>query len=244
MNMDKSTPRILGAAFLLVIVASFLCDIPFMMVYKHVDISDNLINISNNLALMRMSILFGLVASIGIIVLATVLYAVLHKQSKIIALVAFGMYMAEAIILAVSKVGAYALITLSSEFAKGGAVELSYLKTLANFFYKNIYNQGYDIHNLFFCIGAILWYILLYKSKYIPRGLSIWGLGSVSLVLVNTVLMLYDPAIGRIYPILLPYIPFEAVIGIWLMTKGFSSNPITSPALKLNSDEARMNSHN
>jgi hypothetical protein len=45
---------------------------------------------------------------------------------------------------------------------------------------------------LFFSLGGILWYYLFYRSKYIPRVLSIWGVAAVSLVAINVVLVLFD----------------------------------------------------
>jgi len=94
-------------------------------------ISDILVSISNNLTLMRISILVELVTSIGIVVLAVLLYVVFHKQNKITALVALGWWLAEAITLAVSKIGAFALIPLSLEYVKAGAPDSSYFQTLA-----------------------------------------------------------------------------------------------------------------
>ncbi|GAJ19719.1 unnamed protein product, partial [marine sediment metagenome] len=101
MNSDNRIPRLLGAAFLIVFVASILGGSLLNASIGSGSISDNLVNISNNLTLMRISILVELVTSIGIVVLAVLLYVVLQKQNKTIALVALGWWIAEAIILAV-----------------------------------------------------------------------------------------------------------------------------------------------
>jgi len=183
-------------------------------------ISDNLVNISNNLTLMRINILVELVTSIGIVVLAALLYVVLHKQNKIIALVALGWWLAEAITLAVSKIGAFALIPLSQEYVKAGAPDSSYFQTLGDFFYCGFDRQGWAIHMLFFCLGGILWYYLFYRSKYIPRVLSVWGVVAVSLVLMNVLLVLFDRNIELQMILLAPYLLFEALIGPWLIVKG------------------------
>ena len=69
-----------------------------------------------------------------------------------------------------------------------------------------------------FCVGAILFYYLLYKSRVIPRVLSAWGLVSVPIVLVATVLAI----LGYRVPFLVyvPYVPFEWVVGAWILIKG------------------------
>ena len=221
MNSDKNTPRLLGAAFLFVMVASILSGLLLKSVVGSGSISDILVNISDNLILMRTSILVGLFTSIGIVVLAVLLYVVLHKQNKIIALVALGWWLAEAITLAVSKIGLFALIPLSLEFVEAGAPAPSYFQTLGDFLYYGVYQMGDNIHGLFFCLGGILWYYLFCRSRYIPRVLSVWGLATVCLVFINVLLALYDRNL-EIPEVIFgaPYIVFEALIGPWLMVKG------------------------
>jgi hypothetical protein len=220
MNTNRNTIRYLGAAFLVVFIASMLSGSLLTSAIGSGSISDNLVSISNNLILMRVSILVELVTSIGIVVLAMLLYVVLHKQNKIIALVALGWWLAEAIILAVSKIGAYALIPLSLEYVKAGAPDSSYFQALGDFFYYGVDRQGWAIHMLFFGLGGILWYYLFYRSQYIPRALAIWGVIAVSLVSVNVLLVLYDRGVDLVMPVLAPYLLFEALIGPWLMIKG------------------------
>ena len=158
MNTSKNTIRLLGAAFLIVFVASMLSGSLLNAAVGTGSISDILVNVATNLTLMRISILVELVTSLGIIVLASLLYIVLHKQGKIIACVALGWWLAEAITLAVSKIGAFALIPLSQEYVKAGAPDPSYFQTLGDFFYYGFDRQGWAIHMLFFCLGGILWY--------------------------------------------------------------------------------------
>ena len=94
MNTDKHTPRLLGAAFLLVFVASMLSGALLDSAVGTGSVSDILVNVTNNLTLMRVSILVELVTSLGIVVLASLLYIVLHEQSQIIARVALGWWLA------------------------------------------------------------------------------------------------------------------------------------------------------
>ena len=220
MNTDKSTIRLLGAAFLLVFVASMLSGALQTAAVGSGSISDILVNISENLTLMRMSILVELVTSLGIVVLAALLYIVFVRQYRIIASVALGWWWAEATILAVSKIGAFALIPLSQEYVNAGAPASPYFQTLGDFFYYGFDRQGWTLHMLFFCLGGILWYYLFYKSRYIPRVLSVWGVVAVSLVSINVLLVLYDRDIDLVMIMLAPYLVFEALIGPWLMIKG------------------------
>lgn len=227
MNTDKNTPRFLGAAFLFVFVASLLSNTLLSSAIGTGSISDNLVNIANNLTLVRASILVELFTSVGIIVLASLLYVVLHNQNKIIALVALGWWLAEAIALAVSKIGAFALIPLSLEYVEAGAPQSSYFQTLGNFFYYGVDRQGWAIHMLFFCLGGVLWYSLFYKSRYIPRAMALWGTISVAVVLVGILVVLFDRNLDPGMIPFIPYLVFEGLIGPWLMVKGITENSET-----------------
>ena len=217
MNMDKKTPRFLGAAYLFVAILSITAGVLSDMTLLSGSISDSLVNITNNLTQMRISILLELFTSAGIVVLAVLLFVVLNKQNKTIALVALGLWLVEAATLAISQIGALALIPLSLEYIAAGAPDASYYQTLGNLF-SGIDRWGWEIHNLFFGLGGILWYALFYRSKYIPRVLSVWGLVAVSLLFVAMVLGWFDVSVGIFF--FLPTMILELTLGIWLITKG------------------------
>ena len=224
MTPSKNTVRLLGAAFLTVFVASILSDALHNAAAGTGSMSDILASVADHATMMRISNLVGLaVQSTGIIVLAILLYVVLGSQSKVVARVALGWWLAEAITLAVSKIGSSALIPLSQQFIAAGAPEPSHYQTLGEFLYFGIDKTGYDIHGMFFCLGGVLWYWLFYKSKYIPRALALWGLITVIPILLYGLLTLYDRELGRSIPMMIvgiPYIVFEALIGPWLMIRG------------------------
>ena len=219
MTTKKNVPRLLGAAFLIVALTSLTNGLLLTSVVGSGGISDILVGISNRLTLMRIFILGDLVISLGIIVLAVLLYTVLNKQSKIIALVALGCWLTEAMALAISKIGATALIPLSLEFAKAGAPQHSYYQTLAGFLYNGIVIQlGQTIELLFYCFGAMLWYSLFYRSRYIPRPISLFGLIAVSVALVGLAIEFLGHDVSIL--VFLPILPFELTIGTWLLLRG------------------------
>jgi hypothetical protein len=222
MNIETNTIRLLGTAQLIVLVASMLSERLLASAVGSGGISDKLVNISNNLTLMRISNLVALVNCLGIVVLGVLFYIVFNEEYKIIALVALGLFLAEAITLAVSKLGAFALIPLSQQFVDAGAPEPSYFQTLGDFLYHGVDRRGYDIHMLFFCLGGILWYYLFYVSRYIPRALSVWGLAAVCLLSIPVLCVLYDRDFTLAMVLGLPYAPYELFLGAWLIVKGFN----------------------
>lgn len=140
---------------------------------------------------MRISILSDLVTSSAIAVLAVLLYMVLNKQNKIVALIALGWWLAEAVFLALSRIGAFALIPLSLDFVKAGVPKQSFYQTMGDFLYDGVARQGYTIHMFFYCLGGILWYYLFYESKNIPRVISLFGLLAVSVGFVGIVFEIF-----------------------------------------------------
>ena len=79
-------------------------------------------------------------------------------------------------------------------------------------------NSGYQLLMLPFCLGAILFYYLFYRSAIIPRALSLWGLAAVSLALIGTVSALAGHELS--FAVYLPYLPFEFVVGVWILVRG------------------------
>jgi hypothetical protein len=141
------------------------------------------------------------------------------------ALVALGWWLAEAMSLAVSKLGASALIPLSAAFVAAGIPDQSFYQVLGEFLYEGLDQQGYTVLMFFYCMGGILWCSMFYRSRYIPRGISLWGLIAVCVALVGIVIEFfgYEAPIAMFLPIL----PFELTIGAWLLLRGIKAGPET-----------------
>lgn len=215
MNSDKNTPRFLGAAFLLQAVASAVWTYLLSSLIVTGDISASMTNIANNALQMRASIVLTMITAIGVAMLGALLYIVLHKQNKIIALVALVLYLIEAAILAASRILAFSLLRTSQESVIAG--HPAYLQTLGNLFYESA-EFGDWLHMLPFALGATLFYYLFFKSGYIPRALSLFGLIAALLALIGTPFGLLGYDVPMI--VFLPNLPFELTIGVWLMVKG------------------------
>jgi hypothetical protein len=216
MNSDKNTPRLLGAAFLLQAVASLVSG---LILLQPLIVSDNIIesmtNISNNALQMRASIVVEMVTAIGIVILGALLYITLKKQNMKIAFVALGLYLIEAAILAASRIPAFSLLRISQESVIAG--HPAYLQTLGNLFYES-QSFGYELHMLPFALGATLFYYLFFKSGFLPRVLSLWGLIAAPLALVGILFALFGYDVPIV--VFLPNLPFELTMGVWLMVKG------------------------
>ncbi len=221
MNTDKNTPRFLGAAFLLQAVASLISTFLLTSLIVPGNITASMTNIANNALQIRASIVGEMIAVIGIVMLGALLFLTLKKQNGKIALVALGLYLLTAAIIAVSRIAAFALLRISQESVIAG--HPIYLQTLGNLFYE-LQDFGYFLHMLPYTLGATLFYYLFYKSGFLPRVLSLWGLIAAPLAFIGSLFdhLGYDISMF----IFLPNLPFDLGIGIWLIVKGFKSAAI------------------
>lgn len=78
-----------------------------------------------------------------------------------------------------------------------------------------------DIHIYFFVLGALFFYVLLYRTQVIPKFISIWGLVATLLLLIITILGLFDINSIVLDTLLAPMILNEIFLAIWLIIKGF-----------------------
>lgn len=227
MFSEKNAPLLLGAAFLLVIVTSLTNGLLFRSAVGTGGMSDVLLNISAHVPLMRLSILAEMLNSSSVILLAALLYRVLNRQNQMLALIALGWWLGEALSLGLTSAGASALIPLSLDFVKAGAPSSSLYQTLGEFLYQGVHQYGYgQVHMWFYCLGGMLWYSLFYHSRYIPRPISFCGVIAALLAFAAVLLQYagYDAPLWMSIPLL----PFELSIGFWLLLKGIREDSAAS----------------
>jgi hypothetical protein len=220
MHSDKNTPRLLGAAFLLQAVAPavsglFLAPVDMLEPSVPGSISDTMTIIADNVLRMRASIVGEMITAIGLVLLGSLLYVTLKKQNMKMALVALGLYLMEAILLAVREVLAFSLLRISQESVIAG--HPAYLQTLGNLFFES-QSFAYSLLMVSFALGATLFYYLFFKSRYIPRVLSLFGLIAAPLAFIGTLFELFGYDVPLF--VFLPNLPFEIGTGLWLMIKG------------------------
>jgi hypothetical protein len=132
-------------------------------------------------------------------------------------------------VLIISKISVLSLISLSQEYIAAGAQGAAYYQASGALALAVHYWISEVILVIFFALGALLFYYLVYQSKLLPRFIPIWGfIAIVSLIAGNTIEV---PNETLIMLLLLPIMLNEVFIGIWLLVKGFKpSSTILEPA--------------
>jgi hypothetical protein len=169
---------------------------------------------AGDLTATRAAGLMELLTAAGIAALTALLFETLSGLDRSRARVAQAFWFAEIGLLALSALGLYALAALGAQVATGGsAASLAGAAAVA----FNLYQTAFTAHMLFFCLGAPLWYSLLYRSGIVPRWLAGWGLIASLPLLPSMLLTLWDRSLSLGILPGLPYAPFELVVGVWLV---------------------------
>jgi hypothetical protein len=120
------------------------------------------------------------------------------------------------------------LMALSQQFVGAGAPDSSHFQTLGVLSVSGFHGAVNVVKLMAFSIGCLLYYIIFYRTKLIPRWLSGWGIIAAIMTMLSGLLVMYDliaPFSTAQVILNLPILPQELVLAIWLIVKGF--NPYT-----------------
>jgi hypothetical protein len=226
MSEQVRTPRYLGAAFLGVVLTSLASGLATDKALGTGSVSSILQNVAGNADVMHFGVLAGLLNAVGILILAALLYAVLKGQGRTMAIVALLCWVGESFFYTINQVASTGLLRLGTDFVKAGSPDGSFYQTLGGFLYNDVYKLGGVILMFFYCAGGLAWYYLLYKSRFVPRWLSLYGLAAVAVGLVGASVELLGNNVGMVPFIAL--LPFEVIVGFLLMLRGVSEPPASA----------------
>lgn len=216
MSENHGVSRVLGLAFVLQFVTSLGSGVLLKAAwFVPDDMGETMRGIAANPGLLRGNILVDMLTALGITFLGVMLFLTLRRQSAKIALTALGFYILESALLAVSRMEGSALLLYSEAYAAEHTADLLRLAQVA---YDKMEFAGGTLHMLAFCAGALMFYVLLYRSRLVPRWMSLWGLVTLLPLLTGTITQIFGYSIPFYF--YLPYVPFELVIGVWILIRG------------------------
>ena len=152
------------------------------------------------------------------------LYPVLKRHGEGLALAVMGFRLIEG---ALQIVGAFVLIALlavSQEFVKAGSPANSFFQPAAAAI-KAVRDWAANGSAVFpWCAGATIYYAIFYRTRLVPRWLSVWGLLGLALFLVSAIAAMFG-FIGSFstaqMALSLPIMAQEMVLAGWLIVKGY-----------------------
>jgi hypothetical protein len=219
MSTENKIAKAVGALFIITMILGMI-DAYTVAPILQVSLADYYSN-ESQFYIGAFSILF---MSLGVVGIAILLYPVLEKHNRIIAITYVCSRVMECLLLIIGVIVYFLLLTLSQEYIKAGFPDLSYFQTLANVAVETRYS-GYHVAMIILSIASIMLCYLLYKTRLIPRIISVVGIIGYALVFVSAPLdllgMIDTTGTGGVL-----YVPgalFELLLlPIWLFIKGFN----------------------
>lgn len=226
MDVIRKKSIVVGVLFIFSIVVGILSIDPV------VDETDNLKNIyvNSNAILIRAFMQF--ILALTYVSIPIILYTLLKKVSVSLTIGFLVFRIISVVFIFMGWMSILLLLSLSQEFVKAASIDLSYFQIL-----DNLIRSGRDLINhvampLILSVGNLMFYYIFYRSKLVPRWLSIWGLiatilssGLASLLLMFGVINIITPTY---ITLALPTALLEIVLAIWLIIKGFDRNVLIS----------------
>jgi len=169
--------------------------------------------------------------------IAIAMYPVLKERNAGLALGSVIFRTIEAAFYMVGVVSLLSLLTLGQQFGTAGASDRTSLQAIGNLL-VSVHDHAALVAVFAFCVGAFMYYYLLFQSRLIPRWLS--GFGIVAIILMNTacVLALFrGNRITSYIPLAAPIGVQEMVLGVWLIVKGFNLSVNASKSGKTETNE-------
>ncbi len=168
---------------------------------------------------------FTFMMGISLVAMTVFLYPILRKDSEELAggLLLFRGAL-EGTSYFITALGLLTIVVLGNEYVATGANSAA-LQSMGNVLYQFLDLKA-PLGTIVFLIGATCLYIAFYRTRLIPRWLTIWGLIGVVPYLANALLHFFhvDTSAGMYLEI--PLGIQELVMGLWLVIKGFNQDAV------------------
>jgi hypothetical protein len=227
MNKHRATARIVGVIYL----AGFVVGISGnMLVQSVLGKPDHLNMISASSMTVAMGAILWLMAVIGDAAHGVLMFPVLKRHSERLAIGYLAARIVDAIFIAVMVLFILVQIPLGSEYLKATASGAPYLQSLSTLFTQaQLYS--YELGMSAVGVAGIMLCYTLYKAKFVPGWLAIWGLVGYGIILCGMASAVIGSGLGDLSSI--PGGLWEIFIGVWLIVKGFNSSAFDSEPDKI-----------
>ena len=218
MVTSRKTSVVTGWLFLIAMAASLTGG---AMIESVVGVTDFMNSIAANPLQIKLGIVLEFINALSVIGIAVMMFPVLKQNSEKSAVGYLGLRIMESIVCVMSAFIPIVLITLSREYIKANPSEGFSFQSIGIILLAIRSHITGILIPLFYCTSALIFYILLLKTKFLPRFIAIWGILGVALIVILNILRLNN-SIGMFFA--LPIILNEMFLGVWLIVKGFKAN--------------------
>jgi hypothetical protein len=187
MNTYRKNARIVGILFIIATAAGVL-SFSFLGAVGGPDYLTAMAENENDILIGAMLVLLLAFTCAGI---AIWLYPVLRQHNEALALGAAGFRVIEAVFHTASVVALLSLLSLSRVYVEAGMPDAARFETVGTLLLESRDWAINVVGTFAWLVGALMYYVVFFRSKLIPRWLSIWGIAGVPLSLIATILLLF-----------------------------------------------------
>jgi hypothetical protein len=226
MNTERKIAIVAGALFIIATAASLIGS---AFTGSVLGALDSLAGIPANGNPIMVGALLSFIAAATSAGIAIALYPVLKKYNEGLALGSVGFRLIEAVFYIIALMCPVVLFTLSQVVNAEGQTTFQTVRPVL-FIVHDL--AGFVFGVFAFCIGALMYYYILYRTNLIPRWLSVWGIVAIVTLFAAALLTMFDgepfSISGNLIYLALPIALQEMVLAVWLIVKGFNPSAITS----------------
>jgi len=177
--------------------------------------------ILQNEGLFRLSILLEVFLAVGLVALGYSLYVLLKHINPYLTKFAFILKIVEASLMAVVTLFSFFALQLLINSPEISMLNENSIHIIAGFIFSqhSILNA---VPMVLLGIEMVIFTAMLYKSAFVPRWISGFGILSFSLIFPYAILSIIHPTKNMML-LTLPSFLFELICGSWLLLKGISS---------------------
>jgi hypothetical protein len=232
MHSEKSTARIAGILYLLVaLTGAFSIMIVPEMLIRPDNAAETVRNIAANELLFRFGIAAGFLCQIAFIFLVLTLYRLLRNVDRGYAAAMVALVIVAVPIAFLNLLNYLAVLLLMNGSEYWSAFTADQLHALVMLF-LGIHHQGVVVVQIFWGLWLFPFGVLVYRSRFLPRALGVFLILACFAYLIKSVTALLLP---QFHEAVAPWTAAIAGLGefailLWLLIKGASADPRTSPA--------------
>jgi hypothetical protein len=218
MHSNRKTAIIVGVLFIIGDIAGVLS---LLVTRGLLEGPDALTKIAANQNQLVLGALLVLVMGFALAMVPVVMFPVFKKYNEVLARGCVVFRGALETVGYMATAGTWLLLLeLSREHAEAASPGAPHFQTLSALLVATQGSTAVYLTSIAFSLGALMFYYLFYKSRLIPRWLSVWGLAGAILYLAAPLLDMFGHGFGVV---MAPLAVAEIVLAVWLIARGLNS---------------------
>ena len=217
----KTAARVIGILF---IIATVAFSISVVFLEPVLSAPDYLVSVASNGQRIAIGALLELVNHIAVVGIAVVSYPILKQFSERVAIGYVAARSIESVLFAIGTMHLITLANVSQAYVTAGEPPSSYYHTIGEVLLTGHNWDNAELLFIAFGIGAVLLNCLLYRTKLVPRWLSVWGFIAAALIIAARVMLMigFELSSSMVVMMDIPIMLQEMVFAVWLIVKGFN----------------------